>query len=250
MAKNNKNSQRTRSRANKKGQYNSKGPKNPLWSTGKDAVKDPMSAVVLSSGLKIDNLPLFAQRTRRLLTYYSSGTIITGTATANAYVFSANGCFDPDITGTGGQPMGFDQMMLFYNHYTVLRSRIRVVATNTSASLMSNAGVFKSGASTQTSSIEQVVENGDLAWCPLGFFGAAGSTALLTQSCDCAKFQGIDNILDDPDMRGDAASNPTEQMYFHLSTWNAASATQITLQFQAVIEYDVVFHEPRKGPLS
>jgi len=56
--------------------------------------------------------------------------------------------------------------------------------------------------------------------------------------------------LDDPNMRGDAASNPTEQMYFHLTTWNPYSSVQITSNFQVLIEYDVMFHEPRTPSLS
>lgn len=198
----------------------------------------------------IRNLPLFPYRTRRNLQYYASGSIITGTATANAYVFSVNGIFDPDITGTGGQPMGFDQMMTFYNHYTVLRARIKLLINNTSATLTPSVGIMLSGTSTVTSSIEQAVENGDLAFSQLGFAGGQGSMSRITRSCDCAKFQGIDDIMDDPNMRGDGSSNPTEQMYFHITTWNPYTAAQITSNFQVVIEYDTMFHEPRKGTIS
>lgn len=146
--------------------------------------------------------------------------------------------------------MGFDQMMTFYNHYTCLRARIKVVAQNTSSTLTPSFGIMISGASTVLSSIEQVVENGDLAVASLGYAGAQGSMCRLTRSVDCASFQGIDDIMDDPNMRGDSASNPTEQMYFHLVTWNPFSASQITSNFQVVIEYDTIFHEPRKGSLS
>ncbi len=146
--------------------------------------------------------------------------------------------------------MGFDQMMSFYNHYTVLRSRIRVIIQNTSNTLTPSVGIYLSGTSTVTSSIEQMAENGDVVIASLGYVGYQGSMSKLTRSCNCAAFQGIDDIMDDPNMRGDSASNPTEQMYFHLATWNPYSATQITSGFQAIIEYETIFHEPKKGPLS
>jgi hypothetical protein len=146
--------------------------------------------------------------------------------------------------------MGFDQMMTFYNHYTVRHSRIRLVITNTSIALPVSVGIVKSGTTTILSSVEQLMENGDLSFALLGYYGQAGSSMRLTNSCDAAAFQGIDDIMDDPNMRGDAASNPTEQVYYHVATWNAISATQVTCAFQALIEYDIVFHEPRKGSLS
>jgi hypothetical protein len=209
-----------------------------------------MSATTQSTGLVIRNIPLFAYRTRRTLQYYAASSVITGTATANAYVFSANGIFDPDISGTGGQPMGFDQMMQFYNHYTVIRSRIRVLFTNTSATLTPSVAVVVSGSSTVLTSIEQLVENGDLSLAQLGFAGQQGSMARLTRSAVAARFQGIDDVMDDPNMRGDVVSNPTEQFYFHLATWNPYTSAQVTSNFQVVIEYETMFHEPRKGPLS
>lgn len=146
--------------------------------------------------------------------------------------------------------MGFDQMMNFYNHYTVHRARMVLLINNTSNALTPSVGIMLSGTSTVTSSIEQMVENGDLAFSQLGYVGAQGSMSRLTRSCDCAKFQGVDDIMDDPNMRGDVASNPTEQMYFHIVTWNPYSATQVTSNFQVVIQYDVTFHEPRKSALS
>jgi len=42
------------------------------------------------------------------------------------YLFSTNGLYDPNITGTGHQPAYFDQMTPIYNNYTVIMSRIKV----------------------------------------------------------------------------------------------------------------------------
>lgn len=194
--------------------------------------------------------PLFSWRTRRTLQYYTTSSIITGTTTNNAYVFAANGLYDPDVTGTGGQPMGFDQMNLFYNHYTVLRCRITVLASNTSATLTPMFAVTVSGSSSVITSPEQLVEAGDVATNWLGFAGAKGSRATFKRSVNMAAFQGVDDIMDDPNMRGDAASNPTEMVYFHLNTWNPSSATQITTNFQVLMEFDTMFHEPRIPSLS
>lgn len=220
-------------------------------STGKGAPKGAMGASVTNSGLVIRNLPLFATRTKRTLQYFAAvGPLSTGASVVGAYVFSANGLFDPDISGTGGQPMGFDQMMSFYNHYTVVRSRARVVITNSSTVATLTAALVISGSSTVTTSIEQLVENGDVSLTQLGYAGMMGSTVKLTRAVNAAQFQGVDDVMDDPNMRGDSASNPTEQFYYHVCVWNPYSASVLTSYFQILIEYEVVFHEPRKGPLS
>lgn len=41
-------------------------------------------------------------------------------------VYRPMSLFDPDLTGTGGQPYGFDQWTQFYGYYTVLASGISV----------------------------------------------------------------------------------------------------------------------------
>lgn len=205
---------------------------------------------VLTSGFTIKSKPLFGYTARKLLQYYTTSTITSGASSAGTYVFSANGCFDPDITGSGGQPMGFDQMNVFFNHYTVLRSRIRVVFMTNSTNLRVTAALSTSGSSTAVTSIETLVENGDLTFQVLEYAGAFGGTATLKRAVDVGRFQGIPLTINDPDMRGDSASNPAEQVYYHLSVWNSASATVVTCDFQALIEYDVIFHEPRKGTLS
>jgi len=224
--------------------------KNFSKQSGKNAAIGEMKSTNADTGLTIRNIPLFAYRTRRTLQYYTAGFVTPGASAASAYVLSANGIFDPDITGTGGQPMGFDQMMTFYNHYTVMRSRIRVVATHVTTSITPCCAIVVSGSSTVNTVIENMVENGDLSWVTLTYAGAFGASSKLTRSVDCGKFQGIDDVLDDPNMRGDSASNPTEQLYYHVAVWNPYSAAVPTVDFQAVIEYDVMFHEPRKGTLS
>jgi hypothetical protein len=219
-------------------------------STGRNAAQGSMTATTATTGLILRSLPLFPYRCRRSLNYYDTSSITTGASTANAYVFSANGAFDPNISGTGGQPMGFDQMMTFYNHYTVMRSRIRIECVNSSTVQTVTAGIAVSGSATVVSGIEQLLENGDVAIVRLNTVATASSMGKLGRRLNVAKFQGIDDIMDDPNMRGDASSNPSEQVYYHFSVHNPFSATQATVFFEAFLEYDIMFHEPRKGSIS
>lgn len=50
------------------------------------------------------------------------------------YTFVCNGLFDPNLTGTGTQPLYFDQLANIYNHYTVTSSFIEVQPMGTTSS--------------------------------------------------------------------------------------------------------------------
>ena len=221
-----------------------KGPSNNSRAQG------TFGGSVVKAGFSVVNRPLFGYTARRTLQYYSPGTITSGASTVGAYVFAANGLFDPDITGTGGQPMGFDQMMLYFNHYTVLRGRARAVFKTNSTTLRATVGLLVSGSSSVTSSIEATVENGDITFQELEFAGAFGGTCTLTRSISMGAFQGLRNTIDDPDMRGDVSTNPAELVYYHLVCWNSSSATVLTCDFQVLLEFDVHFHEPKKATIS
>jgi len=194
--------------------------------------------------------PLFGYKKRCSVNYYTGVTFTSGAAAAGAYVFSANGLYDPDITSTGTQPMGFDQMMQYFNHYTVHGSRIRVVFGSNSTTLRATVALMVSGSNTAVTSIETAVENGDITFQVLEFAGTFGGCATLTRKLDVGRFQAVVDVLDDPNMRGDATANPAEQAYYHLMVWCADSVSTVSVGAQVLIEYDVTFHEPKKAPLS
>lgn len=201
-------------------------------------------------GMNIRSMPLFGIRTRRNIPYANSFIQVTsGAGTAGAYVFSVNGAYDPNITSSGGQPMGFDQMMLFYNHYTVLRSRIRVVACSTT-SANPVVALTVTGSATPLTSVEQIMEVGRVNFVWLSGTGVYGNKAVLRAKCDAMKFQGGVIAMDDPNMRGDAATNPTEQMYYIIYVWNPIDSTVVSASLSVFLEFDTVFHEPRSASIS
>lgn len=62
---------------------------------------------------------------------YVTALSISAALGANAtYVFRGNSCFDPDFTGVGTQPFGFDEYSAFYQNYRVLGSSVKLLVTN------------------------------------------------------------------------------------------------------------------------
>lgn len=194
--------------------------------------------------LDIRAMPLYAVR-RKCMLRYSDYFALTSTAGAVAtYVFSCNGLYDPNITGTGHQPAGFDQMMLSYEHYCVTRSRIAITYLNTSTTTAPTVAVSLEAGATPVTIPSQNIEDGMIRTVRL--YGAAvnGSMATLNMFCDLAKFGGVVKILDDPEYRGTIAANPAEQSYFHVQVWGQNGDTSV-VQCEVVIEYESWFVEPR-----
>lgn len=199
--------------------------------------------------IAIRQLPLFGERTRRRVQYFFTAAITGSSSALFSYVCSANGAYDPDISGGGHQPMGFDQMMGMFNHYTVIGSRMRAIFTSASTFPV-HFGTMISGSSSYSTDYQVNTENGNMIYGIATAGTTSGCCITLKQSVNCAKFQGIDDVLDDPNMRGDASSNPSEQMYYHLMVWNPASSSIPTGTLDVYLEFDTMFHEPRKGVLS
>ena len=59
---------------------------------------------------------------------YPQGILLSGGAGFAGNVFRGNSLFDPDLTGVGNQPFGFDEWKNLYNRYQVYASSCKVVA--------------------------------------------------------------------------------------------------------------------------
>lgn len=190
------------------------------------------------------SIPLFPIRRKCMLRYHEQTfTLTSTTGSVSTYVFSANGLYDPNVTGTGHQPMGFDQMMLSYEHYCTLNARIKVDAYTTTSGIACVA-VTRRSASTPITVVEQIMEEGNIVSDLTLASGIYGSMRSLQMDLDVAKFGGTDNLLDNDDYRGDVTTNPVEQSYFHIQVWSPLAGT-VTVGFRVTIEYEAMFTEPR-----
>lgn len=181
--------------------------------------------------------------------YYDYGIVRTSTAGSMAvYAFSANGLYDPNITGTGHQPIGFDQMMTMYEHYTVIRSHIKVNFFNSSAE-PSRVAVYLSPDNTPPS-ITSVMENGLVRTRMISGDTGAGEhrQTSIELTCDVPKYFGktYQAVLGDANLQGDIASNPPEQVYFIIACWNPIGIDDVNLGLDVVLSYDSMYWEPKK----
>jgi len=205
--------------------------------------------------------PILPSTTRQVgQLYYEPALGLTAPVSGNAvtYFFSANGIFDPNITGTGHQPIGFDQMMLLYEQATVVRSNIDVTF-NVGPGLTVRAGVALFPDASALTDPKQLVENGLIKMIPI----TSGSSTFQNQlmhttvrlDCDVAKYFGrpsYQSLMNDDNLFTTAAANPVEQVYYGIVAWQISpdGATTTSLGFDVLISYDVIYWEPRKLGIS
>lgn len=162
----------------------------------------------------------------------------------DTYVFSLNGLYDPNITGTGHQPIGFDQLMLMFNHYTVLSTVAKVQFNNTDTSNAVTAALSIKDTSSVVTTLSRIIENGRCVYKVLGPETNGSSTKNLTITCSMKKFFGK-TVYTEHDFRGDASNNPPEQAYLHISVAPRTTSDQDAVWCTVQLDYIALFHEPK-----
>lgn len=197
--------------------------------------------------------PISERNIVRRFKYDELGLTTTGTSGfAGNYFFSANALYDPNITGGGHSAIGFLEMMARFNHYTVISSKITATVINASASgVYAVAGVYLAPDTSSITIGSRLLENGYMVHETLYPIGVYGSKMKLSLNCSVPKYfdrlrGNARALLNDPNLSGAAASNPTEQVYFVVCTFDGAGSSTTQISIQVTIEYVAYLWEARK----
>lgn len=184
----------------------------------------------------------FPRQMKMTHTYRGSMTLACVGATSN-YYFSCNGMYDPDITGTGGQPLYFDTMTAIYDHYCVIGSKIKItcVPVGTTAvetiRIILNVDDDASGATTSMDAIQQ--QKGAVN----GITGGLNPNKCILLNKWSAKQYFGGSVLANTELQGTSAANPTEQSYFRISYRAADGVSTPSFYLFYEINYVAVWKE-------
>lgn len=185
--------------------------------------------------------------------YYESQFTLTAAAGApDTDFWFANGIFDPSVSGTGHQPMGFDQMMLMYEHFAVLRSTITLTGMGNTAGDLVRFGIYISPDAVALTDPSRIMENG-LVRTVMSECKEVPKAKTQSLTLDVAKYFGKRSwmdILDDEKLTGTVVADPTEGVYYAVVGWCPTAAVTWSLKYEVCITYDVCFFEPRKLAVS
>lgn len=183
-------------------------------------------------------------RTRKVtFLYHEVFNLDAAAGTIATYVFSANGCYDPNITGIGHQPRGFDQLMALYDHGTVIGCKMDMAISNPNTVSQWVAVTCRDTATVGTPSFNDVMEVPKLAWTYVTP-NTGGGVANLSMAVNPSKFLGRSNPLSEDNLRFSKSANPSEGVYFHISTGQPAGGDPAPIYCQVRLEYTAVLSEP------
>jgi len=161
------------------------------------------------------------------------------------YVWSCNGLYDPDITGTGHQPLYFDQMALIYNHYHVIGAKIKIQVQTTEEVLGPCIGCLwiDDNSTTSASTIDAVAEQD--RWTLRNFSGTNHDPGTTWRAKWSAKKSFGKGIMANNELKGTGSANPSEQSYFKFS-YNTVDTTSATIYLTVEIEYIAIWNEKKE----
>lgn len=186
--------------------------------------------------------------------------------------FIANGAYDPNYTGVGHQPRGFDQFMSSYEAYTVTGSKMSVnfvydayqgpstealagemeqpaavaptIATKSAASSVM-CGIHKGMVALAAGSAEEQMEKDRTSWV---IMTPNGEPKTLSTSMKTSDFFGTTgSLIGREGFIGTDSQNPVNKVYYEV--WvgriNPYTAGILRVQAYVTIEYDITFSEPK-----
>jgi len=149
-----------------------------------------------------------------------------GSGAVAQYQFTCNGMYDPDVTGTGHQPIGFDQWMGtssttgFYNHYHVEASEIKITAFSQASDNTGQAIVLLGISDDTTTGIDfnTALENPSFDRITLGSVGSGHDVQTLKKKWNACRYFGLtrESLYAKDDLKGIYSANPAELANFTL----------------------------------
>lgn len=170
--------------------------------------------------------------------------------------YKANSLYDPEDAVGGHQPYLFDQLSALYEHYVVVASKMTVILTpnyETSAwagqawtfSLMLNSDSSMAGG------VQTTIEQGrNVTWANTG---PNTDSVVLKSNWDIRKEFGLKTYQEAVGLsrfQGTASSDCTELTHYLISAQNNASAANGKFSYVTVIDYKVIWSEPKDAASS
>lgn len=193
------------------------------------------------------NFPFPTSRVCKLK-YAEQFTINPAVGTVGTYVFSANGLYDPNITGFGHQPYGFDQLCALYDHYVVLASKITFTVFTGSNTDTFSIGIKLDDDASITTTPNALLEQPYFKFVNVTNGGNAANRVInsVTKTFSANRFFKIKNPSMKDTLEGNSSSNPSEGAFFTCCLVPVDTSQDLTTYTcQAIVEYIAKFSEPK-----
>ena len=184
------------------------------------------------------------------LKYHSHNTITSGVAGTFAHTFMANGLYDPDVSGIGHQPRGYDEMATLYGKYVVTSCKIMCRFRNASTTSRVIPFIITTDHTVLGSGTHDGLEHsgckaGIKQLLPKKTSTEEGSDTqdTLWASVDIARWKSSSNLFDDDTLQASISTVPAEQIYFQVG---GVSDNAMSLVVDVDMEFTAYMLEPKQ----
>lgn len=195
------------------------------------------------------SLPLNAPVSRILktkLVYFERASLDPGLGGIAAdYVWRLNSLYDPNLTGTGHQPAGFDQLMALYKYYAVVAAHAHVTFQSADPDNESLVMCHVNTLSTALTDCQAAIENGRTNFQVIGKEGSSRDITEMILSVSIPQETSSRDVLDNQELWGTQSTDPTNIVYLHTTAQPNSSNNASVIGLYVAITYTAYFFEPR-----
>jgi len=178
------------------------------------------------------------------MAYVSRHRLTTSVGSVSMQQFRLNSLYDPDLTGSGHQPMGFDQWAAFYNHYVVTKCayEIEFLDVSSTAPVQSTLAFHVSDDATIATDLEELTELGSQA----AMASIYGPT-VISGTVDIADFfrRPKNTLTLDSELRSAVTTSPSDVVVGSIVSQTNSQASSGTIDVIVKLVFTSVFMEPK-----
>lgn len=160
---------------------------------------------------------------------------------ANQY-FCGNGMYDPDVSGTGHQPMLFDQYMALYQYYRVYGCKATIDVENTGSNPV-NVVVYGTTDGATTLTPNEVCEQPGAITRMINEYSSPSQNRIVWYGKTRGFFPNLN--INDNALAGSDSQNPSSRWYIFVNC-SGPSGGQTDALYRVTLQYYCVFYGPKK----
>lgn len=210
------------------------------------------TGVLVSAPMR--QLSLLPTKLMQTLRYTQSITMTTGTSgstSASQQAFRILSLFDPDLSGVGHQPYGFDQLAALYLYYQVKKVRAEFVFDTIGASsdIVAILAVYSSASGSSATVQNIATENAiERPGCSTVMLSASGNSRNSKISMDIHPhvIEGLtlQQYMNNPNYKSTVSASPTLNPLLILVTGSPSGASSVTCNAICTFYFETEFSAP------
>jgi len=191
----------------------------------------------------------FPDRYRTTLRYSENLALTATSGVPVVYSYRGNNVFDPNSTGTGNQPAGFDSLAAHYRYYRVFGSRFTIIASNGSNSNVPGEMALVPLSTTPTSTVPDYAAQ---AYATVGVVSSPSTALTLSSTMTTSRIFGQPTVSVGAadEFASRVTTGPVKEWYWTIIWVAIDGSTTLISQNILTIEYDVEFFQRESDSLD